>query len=92
MPFALTGFFRAGVDTSPVTLRAEVNEHLDQPSRHIYSVGAIHDRNDQRIGWLTLLEPDDFDGAGAYLREKPYHRAHLYDRVEVGRYAPKVGA
>ncbi len=38
------------------------------------------------------MEADSFDAAEAYLRESPYYRAHLYDRVEVGRYAPEVGA
>ncbi len=92
MLFALTGFFRAGVDTSPAALQAGFNEHFAQLSRHIYSAGAIHDRNGQRIGWLTLMEADDFDDAQAYIRESPYYGANLYDRVEVGRYAPEVGA
>lgn len=38
------------------------------------------------------MEADGFDGAEAYLRESAYDRARLYARVEVGRYAPEVGA
>ncbi len=92
MLFALTGLFRSGVDSSPAALQAGFNEHLGQPHQHIRLAGPIQDRNGQRIGWLTLLEVDSFDQAEAYLHHSPYSAAHLYDRIEVGRYVPEVGS
>ena len=92
MLFALTGFFRSGVDTSPAALQPDFNEHLGQPYQHIRLAGAIRGRDGKRIGWLTLLEADSFDRAEAYLHESPYFAAHLYERIEVGQYEPEVGS
>lgn len=91
MLFAVMGFFRPGVDTSPQNLQADFNEHIGQPLLQIRFAGAIQDRQGNRIGYMELMEAESFDRAEAYLRSSPYFAARLYDRVEVGEYALEVG-
>lgn len=91
MLFALMGFFRPDVEAPPQALQADFNEHLSQPFRRVRLAGPVQDRNGRRIGWMALIESDTFDQAEAYLHESPYFAAHLYERIEVGQYAPEVG-
>lgn len=91
MIFAIMGFFRAGIDTAPPHLQADLNEHLAQRFQHIRLAGPLRDQHGGRRGLMVILEADDFEKAQGYLKSSPYFSADLYERVEVVEYAIEVG-
>jgi uncharacterized protein YciI len=91
MLFAVMGFFKPDVDTSPAELQADLNEHLAQPALRIALAGYLRNRAGQRTGLMGLIEAQSFDRAEAYLHASPYFQAGLYGQVEVLEFDGEVG-
>ena len=91
MLFAVTGFFKPGVDTAPGNLQVDFNEHLGQPNLNIRLAGALVDEHGAKIGFMGVVETETFEQAEAYLRASPYYQADLYDRTEVAQFDVQVG-
>jgi len=92
MLFAVIGFFKPGIDTSPVKLQRSVNEHLGQIGLHLRLAGPLRDRGGKHTGFMVCLEAETFAAAEAYLGQSPYFEAKMYERVEVVEYTLEVGA
>ena len=89
--FAVIGFFKPGVDTSPARLQSNFNEHLGQSSPHIRLAGYLRDHEAKAIGFMGLVEADSFERAQAYLGQSPYFEAGLYREAHALEYAVEVG-
>lgn len=91
MLFAVMGFFKPGIDTLPAKLEPDLNEHLSQPFISLKLAGQLKNREGQPVGMMVCLDAAGFDQAEAYLRESPFFKSNMYERVEVVEYSVEVG-
>jgi uncharacterized protein YciI len=89
MLFLVAGILKAGVEERLLELHNEFNEQLSQSQ--IRLAGLLRDKDGHRKGYLALLEAKDFDDADSFLRQSPFYRNDLYERVEVAEFNPEVG-
>ena len=90
MLFALLGLLKPGSEKKLPSGDA-VNEHLSQPFRRTRLAGYLCREDGTRSGLLMLVEADSFAAAEAHLRQSPFFKADLYERVEVAEYDLEVG-
>lgn len=91
MLFVVTGMFRADVDPEPASLQAQFNDHLQQTVPRIRLAGYLRDAANRRIGFMGLVEAPDHDLAAAFLRDSPYQRAGLYERIVTAEFDVEIG-
>lgn len=91
MLFAVMGFFKPGTDAIPAGLEPDINEHLGQPFIPLKLAGQLKNREGQPVGMMVCLDAAGFDEAEAYLRESPFFKSKMYERVEVVEYSVEVG-
>ncbi len=91
MLFVVAGLLKEGVEQRLLDLRNEVNELLSQPFPKISLAGVLRDKDRRRIGYLTLIEADDFKVAEAFLHQSPYYLNDLYEQVHVAEFNPEIG-
>ena len=91
MLFLVAGLFKEGVEQRLMDLRNEVNELLSQPSPKISLAGVLRDKDRRRVGYLTLIEADDFEGAETFLNRSPFYQNDLYEQVQVAEFNPEIG-
>jgi uncharacterized protein YciI len=91
MLFALIGLLKPDVDKSQLPSSDAVNEHLSQPFRRTHLAGFLRHEGGERAGLMMLIEADSFEQAEGFLRQSPFFKADLYERVEVLEYALEVG-
>ena len=92
MLYLVAGLLKPGSEERVIALRNEFNEHLSQPFRTISLAGLLRDRDGKRIGYMAIIEADSFDDAEAYLMQSPFAIDGLYERTEVARFEPEIGA
>ncbi|HEX4736750.1 MAG TPA: hypothetical protein VH331_04225 [Allosphingosinicella sp.] len=90
MLFALIGLLKPGAEDRLPDPDA-VNEHLAQPFRRTHLAGYLCRDGGRRAGVMMLIEADDFAQAEGFLRQSPFLKADLYERVETLEYALEVG-
>lgn len=91
MLFALIGLLKPDVDKDQLPNSDAVNEHLSQPFRRTHLAGFLRRDGGRRAGLMMLVEADSFAEADGFLRQSPFFKADLYERVEVLEYALEVG-
>lgn len=91
MLFIVTGMFRADADPQPAALQAQFNDHLEQTVPRIRLAGYLRDEDHRRIGFMGVVEADSYDLAEAFLRDSPYQRAGLYERIVSAEFDVEVG-
>lgn len=91
MLFIVTGMFRPEVDPEPAALQAQFNDHLEQTVPRIRLAGYLRDQGGRRIGFMGLVEAPDFAVADAFLRDSPYQRSGLYERLVVAEFDVEIG-
>jgi uncharacterized protein YciI len=92
MLYLVAGVLKEGAEPRMIELRNEWNEHLSQPNRRISLFGALRGKDGRRAGYLAFLDADSFDDADEFLKQSPFYRNGLYERVEVAEFQPQVGA
>lgn len=90
MLFALIGFLKPEAEERLPDADA-INEHLAQPFRRTHLAGYLRREGGRRAGVMMLVEAESFAKAEALLRQSPFIKANLYERVEVMEYALEVG-
>jgi uncharacterized protein YciI len=91
MQFLVAGFLKPNSEDRLLALSSEINEHLAQPYRKISLAGTLRGADGKRIGYLALIEAEDFAHAEAYLHESPLYQNELYERVQVAEFEAEVG-
>ena len=91
MLFVLIGLLKPDVDKDQLPSSEAVNEHLSQPFRRTHLAGFLCREGGHRAGLMMLVEADGFAQAEGFLRQSPFFKADLYERVEVLEYALEVG-
>jgi uncharacterized protein YciI len=91
MLFALIGLLKPDVRQEQLPDSDAVNEHLAQPFRRTHLAGFLRHDDGNRAGLMMLIEADTFAEAEGFLRQSPFFKADLYERVEVLEYTLEVG-
>jgi uncharacterized protein YciI len=91
MLFAVTGMLKPDAEAKLPGLQEAFNEHLAQPFRRIRLAGPLRGADGHRLGFMALIEAENFGQAEAYLHQSPLFRAELYERVDVAEYEVEVG-
>jgi len=91
MLYVLTGMLKPGVEAQLVAHADAFNEHLSQPFQRILIAGALRGRDNERKGFMLILEAESYERAEAFLQQSPLFRADLYERVDVSAYAVQLG-
>jgi uncharacterized protein YciI len=91
MHYLVAGILKPGTDDRLVALHDEFNDHLGQASYKISLFGLLRDKSGQRSGYLAVIKAKDFDDAETFLKESPFYRNELYERVEVAEFSVEIG-
>jgi uncharacterized protein YciI len=91
MLYFLAGILKPGSDDQLIKLHNEWNEHLSQPFPKVSLFGLLRGQNGMRKGYLALIEAKSFEDVDAFLKQSPFYRDKLYERIEVAEFIPQVG-
>lgn len=91
MLFMIVGYLRSGTEDQLLEFRNEFSEHLAQPSPNIAAIGLLRDRERRRQGYLGFVETDSFEDAERFLKDSPFYKEDLYERIDVFEYDVEVG-
>ena len=91
MHFMIAAFLKAGAEEQLINYHDELNEHLGPGADDVRIAGALRDTDGRRVGYMAIVSGNDIADANDWLRESPFYKADLYERIEVFEYVIEAG-
>lgn len=87
-------YCRDKADTKPVRMAGlkEHLSHLDEVFDRVAVACPLHSEDGDFSGSLLVISAEDKADALAFLEADPYHRAGIWDSVEISRIGVKAGS
>ena len=89
MLFMATAYLKPGFEQQLINFRDDLNEHFAQPVLKV--AGVLRDSEGRKKGYMGFIEADSFEEAEGFVRQGPFYREHLYERLEISQCDVVVG-
>lgn len=92
MLFMVAAFDKPGMLETRLKARPEHLDYLKSLGDRIKVGGGMLNEDEQPLGSLLIVEADDRDAVAALLRDDPYSKAGVFERVDIRPWRPALGS
>lgn len=92
MLFMVAAFDKPGMLETRLTARPEHLDYLKSLGDRIKVGGGMLNEDEQPLGSLLIVEADDRDAVAVLLRDDPYSKAGVFERVDIRPWRPALGS
>ncbi|MGI9504257.1 MAG: YciI family protein [Geminicoccaceae bacterium] len=92
MLFMVAAFDKPGMLETRLKARPEHLDYLKSLGDRIKVGGGMLNEDDQPLGSLLIVEADDQDAVDALLKDDPYSKAGVFERVDIRPWRPALGS
>lgn len=92
MLFMVAAFDKPGMLETRLKARPEHLDYLKSLDDRIKVGGGMLNEDEQPLGSLLIVEADDREAVAALLRDDPYSKAGVFERVDIRPWQPALGS